>query len=71
MGTGQKRGSITAAPTLTLCPFLCLLGGGSLSGLVRALTVSKCVSSSIICGGWFCSEQELFCSLMAALYKIR
>lgn len=39
-----------------------LLRGGSLSDLVRGLTVPKCVTLSIVCGGWFCGEKGLLYS---------
>lgn len=62
MQAGQVRDSLMGIPYPNSLS-LCLLGGGSLSGLVCDLTVPKCVTSSIICDGWLCGEQDLFCSL--------
>lgn len=51
-----KRGrtggrSLTGTPTLLS---IRLLGGGSLCGLVRRLTVLPCVPLSTVRGGWIC-----------------
>lgn len=57
---GQDRraaGSWGPPPSDPSVLSICLLGGGSLSGLVPGLTVPKCVTLSIIRGGWFCGEK--------------
>lgn len=59
---GQDRRALAPGdphPQTLLSFSICLLGGGSLSDLVRDLTVPKCVTLSIICGGWFCGEKGL------------
>lgn len=55
---GQLAGG-DSYPRTPLSFSVCLLGDGSPSDLV-CLTVPKCVTRSIICGGWFCGEKGFF-----------
>lgn len=57
--TGGQLARGDPHPRTPLSFSICLLGGGSLSDLVCDLTVPKCVTLSIICGGWFCGEKGL------------
>lgn len=62
---GRPGGQLTHGdphPRILLSFSICLLGGGSLSDLVCGLTVPKCVTLSIICGGWFYGEKGLLYS---------
>lgn len=58
-GTVGRPAGGDSCPRTPLSFSVCLLGDGSPSDLV-CLTVPKCATRSIICGGWFCGEKDLF-----------
>ena len=58
-GTVGRLAGGDSCPRTLLSFSVCLRGDGSLSDLV-CLTVPKCATRSIICGGWFCGEKDLF-----------
>ena len=63
--TSRRGGTVGRLAGGDSCPWtplsfsVCLRGNGSPSDLV-CLTVPKCATRSIICGGWFCGEKDLF-----------